>query len=207
VLSQLNDEDDYCLLDAGCGEGYYFDIVYKAIDERTTGEHTQSNTVSFIGLDISKDAIFQATKRNKQISWIVATNRHPPIEDGSVDIILCLFGFLSIEGFSRILKPGGRIILVDPGPQHLKELREIIYDEVKKQGQTDSRFEQIPGFDLVDKKALGYSTKLENNEQVNHLLVMTPHFYRASKQGREHACALTELAITVDVVFRVLQKM
>jgi len=196
----INDKDN-CILDAGCGEGYYFDFIFNSLKNEKG-----SNKLSFIGLDISRDAIIQATKRNKQISWIVATNRQPPVAENSVDIILCLFGFLSMDGFYKILKPGGLIITVDPGPEHLTELREIIYPEIKKYEHASSLQTEKTGFSLVNSEALKYKIKLTNNEQINNLLIMTPHFYRASKQGREAACNLQKLDLTVDVVFSVLEK-
>lgn len=203
--SIINDESikdkDNCILDAGCGEGYYFDFIFNSLkNEKGPNKH------SFIGLDISRDAIIQATKRNKQISWIVGTNRQPPVEEKSVDIILCLFGFLSIDGFYKILKPGGLIIVVDPGPEHLKELRKIIYPEIKKQDQARLQQTEKTGFSLVNSEALKFKINITTNEQINNLLIMTPHFYRASKAGREAACNLQQLDLTVDVVFSVLEK-
>ncbi len=202
VIAQLSDASEICLLDAGCGEGYYFDLIFNSLKNKEG-----SNSLSFIGLDISKDAIIQATKRNKQISWVVGTNRQPPVEEKSIDIILCLFGFLSVEGFNKILKPGGKIILVDPAADHLKELREVIYPEVKQTDPSCLAKTEIPGFSLVSSDSLQFKDKITNKKQINHLLVMTPHFYRASKEGRQAACNLHELDITVDVVFRVLEKM
>lgn len=202
IVSKLISEDsDVCLLDAGCGEGYYFDTVFSALNNLQG-----TARLSFIGLDISKDAILQATKRNKKISWVVGTNRKPPVEEKSVDIILCLFGFLSAEGFSKILKPGGKIILVDPGDSHLKELREVIYPELKKTDRSDLPAKEIPGFSIVSCASLQFKKKITNNQQLKNLLLMTPHFYRASKDGREAAYSLSELEVTVDVVFRVLEK-
>lgn len=201
VAAQMTDEKDICLLDAGCGEGYYLDTLFNTLKQKNG-----ATNLSFIGLDISKDAIIQSTKRNKQISWVVGTNRQPPVEDESVDIILCLFGFLSLDGFNKILKPGGKIILVDPGPEHLNELREIIYPEVKKNESTVLTEKETTGFTLVQSKMLQFEAKISDNEILNHLLIMTPHFYRASKQGREAACNLAELQITVNVIFRVLEK-
>jgi 23S rRNA (guanine745-N1)-methyltransferase len=195
------DDKDCCILDAGCGEGYYFDALFSSLSE-----DEGSNTLSFIGLDISKDAIVQASKRNRQISWVVGTNRQPPLEDESVDIILCMFGFISVEGFIKVLKPGGKIILVDPDVEHLRELREIIYPEVKKAKQTDSVQMELTGFAPLKTEKFQFKTNVSSNEQINHLLVMTPHFYRASKAGREAACRLDTLAITVDVTFRVFEK-
>ena len=202
VIAQLPETSEICLLDAGCGEGYYFDLIFNSLKNKEG-----SNSLSFIGLDISRDAIIQATKRNKHISWVVGTNRQPPVEDKSVDIILCLFGFMCIDAFSKILKPGGKIIIVDPGPDHLKELREIIYPKVKESKQENSIPAEHSGFTLVERKSLQFNEKITDNEQVNNLLLMTPHFYRASKEGRDVACDLHELDITVDVIFRVLEKM
>jgi 23S rRNA (guanine745-N1)-methyltransferase len=200
VLSQMREDSDLCFLDAGCGEGYYLDRLCQFLSEQDG-----QTSLSFIGLDISKDAIIQSSRRNKQVCWLVGTNRQPPVVAESVDIILCLFGFVSVEGFSRVLKPGGLVILVDPGPEHLKELREIIYAEVNKTDQSESVAQQS-GFSLLKKEALTYHSRIDSNEQINHLLLMTPHFYRASKEGRARAEKLSELDVTIDVFFRVLQK-
>lgn len=200
VLSQMRADKDLCFLDAGCGEGYYLDRLCQFLSE----QDGQAG-LSFIGLDISKDAILQSSRRNKQVCWLVGTNRQPPVVAESVDIILCLFGFVSVEGFSNVLKPGGLVILVDPGPEHLKELREIIYPEVSKTQHSDTVIEQS-GFSLLEKEALTYHSRIDSNEQINHLLLMTPHFYRASKEGRARAERLNVLDVTVDVLFRVLQK-
>jgi len=201
VLAQLQAAENHCLLDAGCGEAYYTDAVFKALCDNDS-----STDFSLIGLDISKDAIIQSTKRNKQIDWVVATNRQLPVKDESVDIILCLFGFLSVESFAKALKPNGKIIFVDPGMNHLKELREVIYPSLKKTESSTLQNMEIPGFSLKSSDSLTFREKLSDIEQIQNLLVMTPHFYRASKEGREAAAGLTELDITVDVVFRVFEK-
>jgi len=202
VSALIIDDKDYCFLDAGCGEGYYFDFLLKNL-----GNLKGEKKLSFIGLDISKDAVLQATKRNKQISWVVGSNRQPPVEDESVDIILCLFGFFCDEGFHKALKPGGHIIVIDPGVDHLKELREIIYSEVKRTNSLYSSQVASPGFSLQYSEALRFNTEISSNEQIHHLLIMTPHFYRASKMGKEAACKLDSLQITIDVVIRVLKKL
>ena len=200
LLSQMREDKDYCILDAGCGEGYYLDRLCHFLRAQDL-----ERNLSFIGLDISKDTIIQSSRRNKQICWLVGTNRQPPVVTESVDIILCLFGFVNRQAFSKVLKPGGLLILVDPGTEHLKELREIIYPEVNKTEPHEAIAEQS-SFTLLEKEALTYHSSIDNNEQINHLLLMTPHFYRASKQGRARAEALSKLDITVSVIFRVLQK-
>jgi 23S rRNA (guanine745-N1)-methyltransferase len=201
ACAQLADGRETCLMDAGCGEGYYLDYLFNYLrDKKGDGD------LSFIGLDISKAAIAESAKRNKQITWVVGTNRQPPVDEASVDVILCVFGFHSFEGFNKALKPGGKVILVEPGPDHLKELREIIYPEVRKSDPQDLACAEEKGFTMIDRQPLQFKTGVINHEQINNLLLMTPHFYRATKQGREAAANLQELELTVDVVFRVLEK-
>lgn len=198
---QIADDKPTCLMDAGCGDGYYFDTIFSHLkDKEGRGD------LSFIGLDISKPAIVESAKRNKQITWIVGTNRQPPVSDASVDIVLCVFGFQSFAGFKKILKPGGKIVLVEPGPNHLKELRQIIYTEVKKSDPPDLSYLEEIGFSMMDRQQLQFQTGAIDNEQIKNLLLMTPHFYRATKQAREAAGHLQKLDLTVDVVFRTLEK-
>lgn len=201
VVAHIINDNDVCILDAGCGEGYYFDALLTSLVQEDG-----NNNLCFIGLDISKEAIIQATKRNQNIAWVVGTNRHPPLAKESVDIILCLFGFISTEGFTNILKPGGKIIMVDAGVGHLSELREIIYPEIKTKSASITTLAEHPKYSLLSTENLQYKAKLYNNQQVNNLLLMTPHFYRASKAGREVASNLKSLDISVDVIFSVWQK-
>jgi len=201
TCAQVSNNSATCILDAGCGEGYYLNVIFDYL--ATAAGETRC---SFIGLDISKPAIMAAAKRNQQISWIVGTNRQPPVAAASVDSIICVFGFHSFDGFNEVLKSGGKIILVEPGPDHLIELRKIIYSEVKKSEPADLSYLEEKGLFLFDKQSLHFKTGLLNNEQINNLLLMTPHFYRATQQGREAAENLQQLDLTVDVVVRVLEK-
>jgi len=201
AFAQITDSKETCLMDAGCGEGYYFDYVLNELKAKKG-----RNDLSFIGLDISKAAIAEAAKRNKQITWVVGTNRQPPVESVSVDIVLCVFGFQSFEGFHKILKAGDKVVLVEPGPDHLKELREIIYTQVKKTNPPDLSYLEDMGFSILDRQSLQFKTGVIGNEQINNLLIMTPHFYRATNEGREAVGNLEKLDVTVDVVFRTLEK-
>ena len=196
-----SNERQSCVLDAGCGEGYYLESILNSVEK-----YPSTNQSSFIGLDISKPAIIVASKRNKKINWIVGTNRQPPVLPESVDIILCVFGFQSYGGFHAALKLNGRIVLVEPKADHLKELREIIYSDTKETESADSTQLEELGFAIEQSESLTFKTGAINNEQINNLLMMTPHFFRANKEGREMASKLEKLDLTVDVVIRVLKK-
>lgn len=198
----LLDQPEWCLLDAGCGEGYYFDHLFQVLTRQPIDK-----PISFIGLDISKPAIIAAAKRNKQITWLVGSNKKPPVMPVTVDIILCLFGFPTFEAFKTLLKPGGKIILVEAGPEHLIELRNIIYPTVNKSPPPDLSVAEEAGFALSDSSQLRYQTGDIPNEQIMNLLTMTPHLYKATHEGKQAAAELDKIDLTVDIVFRCLESM
>lgn len=184
------------LLDAGCGEGYYLDYLIQAL--------LPLGKLDAVGMDISKEAVAAAAKRSKDITWIVGTNARPPLAPG-LDLILSIFGFPSYEGFRPLLKPGGRVLLVEPGPDHLIELRQVIYPRVKRNPPPGLAKAEELGFQLADSQSLQYQTRELDQEAIQDLLQMTPHLYRAKREGKEAAARLTSIQLTVDVVFRTLE--
>jgi len=182
------------LLDAGCGEGYYLRYLVEQAEQ-------QGTELSVAALDISKWAVQAAAKQDKRLSWMVASNNAIPLANNSVDTILCVFGFPVEAEFKRVLKPGGRLIMVDPASEHLIELKRIIYPEIK------AKSEHLPvsekGWVLSSEERISFKVELPDTEAVHDLLTMTPHLYRASKEGREKAEKLQRLAITADVWVRV----
>jgi len=178
-------------LDAGCGEGYYLRQLAAVASD------SDGSSLALLGVDISKWAVLSAAKQSQQSNWLVASNANIPAQTNSLDRILCIFGFPVYSEFARVLKPGGELVQVDAGPDHLRELREIIYPSLKAESTLDTPLPE--GFTHLSSQTVSYPLKLTNAEQVADLLVMTPHFYRASAEGREKALALTELVVTVDV--------
>ncbi len=201
VYAHMGEDKDICILDAGCGEGYYLDTVCNFLNDKE-GERN----IAFIGLDISKYAVAEAARRNRHISWIVGTNRQPPVEVASVDMIVCVFGFQSFDGFNKILTPKAKVILVEPGPDHLKELREVIYTQVNKPDPSDPAQAGETGFSIVDSQPLKFTTHINSNAHIYNLLLMTPHYFRATSEGKEAVAKLQSLEVTVDVVFNIFEK-
>ena len=86
---------------------------------------------------------------------------------------------------------------MDAGPDHLRELREIIYPTLKPERVADT---QAPdGFTHLATETVRYSVDIAGAQQIADLLAMTPHLYRATAEGRARAAALTALSLTVDV--------
>ncbi|MDZ7586109.1 MAG: methyltransferase domain-containing protein [Thiobacillus sp.] len=189
VLAGLPADASISCLDAGCGEGYYLrQLAAAAGDEQT---------LALLGLDISKWAVLSAAKQDKRPSWVVGSNAKLPVLSGTLDRVLCMFGFPVYAEFARVLKPGGLLVQVDSGPDHLRELREIIYPSLKPERPAET---QTPaGFSRLPTKAVRFAIELTDAGQIADLLAMTPHLYRASAEGRAAAAALTALSLSVDV--------
>ncbi len=189
------------IVDAGCGEGYYLHQLSKLAAARN-----QTVSLELAGCDISKWAVKAAAKRSAEIAWAVAGNRRLPFAPGGVDLILSMFGFPVWESFKAVQPYGSRVLLIDPGPDHLIELRKIIYPKVNLSGLRSLKTATEGGYILELKDQLKFSVSLKNNSSIQDLLAMTPHAFRITQKAREELRALKRLTVSVDVVFRVLRK-
>ncbi|WP_375176325.1 putative RNA methyltransferase [Marinobacter mobilis] len=176
-------------LDAGSGEGYYL---------RQLAETEGDGTLALMGLDISKWAVLAAAKQDRRVCWVVGSNANLPVASDSLDRLLCLFGFPVYDEFARVLKPGGKLIQVDAGADHLRQLREIVYPSLKPRDQGQKPVP--PGFDRLTSETVRFELALQEPEAIADLLAMTPHLYRASAEGRTRAAGLKTLTVTVEVV-------
>ena len=183
-------------LDAGCGEGYYLRQLATAAGD--------AHPLALLGLDISKWAVQAAAKRdgqdargNPRAAWVVGSNAGLPVLPGTLDRVLCMFGFPVYGEFARVLRHGGELLQVDAGPEHLRELREVIYPTLKPERPAAR---QAPaGFEHLGTDTLRFPVHVDGAAPIADLLAMTPHLYRATAEGRARAAALTALTMTVDV--------
>ena len=181
------------VVDAGCGEGYYLQQLRDGRRQRAETEPV------CIGVDISRWAVQAATKRFAA-TWLVASNRNLPLADGSADAVLDIFGFPRFDEFRRIIAPAGLVVCANAGPDHLLELRELLYDDVAVR----DRHPALPeGFACTDRRRLRYRVEALGQDAIADLLLMTPHMFRAPRQGRERVAACPQLAVTVDVTLSV----
>lgn len=192
----LNNLATLSILDAGCGEGYYLRKMHDVLSSK--------QQIEAIGLDISKWAITEASKQHKTIDWVVGSNANIPVSDDTFDCLMCAFGFPVFLEFTRTLKTDGWLLLVESGANHLVELRNILYPELKPYKQT--YLEGIDGFILRSEVQHSFSFSLNDSEQIAWLLAMTPHIHKASYDGRQAALALKQIDLTADITLRWYQK-
>lgn len=182
---------DAACLDAGCGEGYY-------LRQLAAAAQAAGKSPALLGLDISKWAVQAAAKAQRgTATWVVGSNARLPVLPATLDRVLCLFGFPVYPEFARALKPGGQLIMIDAGPDHLRELREIIYPTLKPPRSGEAPLPE--GFVAASGDSLCQTLTLNAAATIADLLAMTPHLYRATPEGRARAAALQTLTLTVDV--------
>ncbi len=185
------------VLDAGSGEGYYTDIVEKAVFER-------DNDSFLSGFDISKDAVKRAAKVNPRVTFAVASSYDMPVGDGCVDTLYNVFSPLAIDESRRVLKPGGKFIMVIPDEEHLFELKEAIYDTPYKNKVENT---EISGFKLLSKENLRYKMELDSPDAVRSLFMMTPYAYRTSPENISKIEKLSSLSCRAEFILLVYEKL
>ena len=114
-----------------------------------------------------------------------------------------MFSLLCEEEFARVLRPGGRVIEVTAGTDHLIELKRIIYDDLFEQHKRP----RAPQGHL---RELSCEPKkfhmVLNGEELKNLLQMTPHTMRIKPENRARLAATPSLDLTVEYFVRVLEK-
>lgn len=190
-------QNDYAVFDAGCGEGYYTDRIYKDLAKKAENPRVW-------GMDISKEAVRLAAKRNKNIGFCVGSIFHLPIVDNSVDCVINIFApFREVE-FQRVLKENGIIIMVTPGAQHLMGLKDALYDNPY---ENDEKMPEISAFEIVESTSLKYEIHIDNSADIINMLKMTPYFWNTNiSRVNEFIENTTELETELDFIITVLQR-
>lgn len=180
------------VLDAGCGEGYYTAEMAKTLRER-------EYRPKVAGIDISKAALQEAAKRDRETEYAVASCFHLPVVGESVDLLLSVFAPYCGEEFLRVLKPDGQFIMTIPLENHLYGLKEAIYE---KPYRNEVKPYELEGFRLVDCRELRYEMTVRGQE-IESLFMMTPYYYKTGAADQQKLLAKTEL--TTPVEFAVLR--
>ncbi len=161
LLVPLNPET---LLDAGCGEGYYLSSLSPAL----------TNTL-MVGIDLSKEAILNASGRLGTALYCVGDLNHLPFRDKVFDVLLNILSPASYASFTRVLKKDGCLIKIMPGKEYLQEIRKQLPEA--KAGYDDTR---VPEY-------LQQHMHVQSMERLHYTLPLSP---------KEYACFVAMTPLT-----------
>lgn len=193
LLSQALPEQGADILDIGCGEGYYTS-AFAALAEGRGG-------VCY-GLDVSKAAVRYGAKRYPQVRFCVASSHRLPFADGTFNGVMRIYAPCKAEELARVVRPGGVVVTVSPGPRHLVQLKGLIYQQVRLHPE---HHEALEGFRLESQHALAYPLTL-SGESAHALLEMTPFAWRARPEVKAQLLQETAFACETDFAVNIWRR-
>lgn len=181
------------ILDAGCGEGSHLAGTLANLRNET------GITFEGVGIDISKEGIRIASRDYIYAIWCVADLSKMPFKDKQFDAILNILSPSNYSEFNRVLKDKGTLIKVVPGSEYLIELRRRFFNETDKQTYSNDKVIQhfSNNYNLIEKRRVLYNVILQD-ENVGHLLRMTPLLWNVKKEKVEKAISKGINNVTVD---------
>ncbi len=180
------------LFEAGCGEGSYL---------ATLAHYLKKNDlrVRSTGVDISKPAVELAAKSFKDCHFAVASNFRLPLPADSQHVILQIFAPGDMTEYARVLRQDGIVISVDPGKDHLWELKEQIYQTPRQHRLSQQKCED---YALINSQSLTFEVSLDDEIRKQGLLAMTPYAWKLSEEKRaqlEHTLSHVTAEFTINV--------
>ena len=179
------------VLDIGCGEGFYSRKLQESHSDKT-----------FYAFDISKDSVQIATKSepNWAVNWFVGDLARLPIEDASMDILLDIFSPANYGEFRRVLSKDGILIKVIPTENHLKEIRQMVQDQLTKKDYSNQDIkEHFQEHFSIQSSQIASLTKPITAEQRQALLTMTPLLFHVDHTKIDWS-QLTEITIEAEIL-------
>jgi 23S rRNA (guanine745-N1)-methyltransferase len=99
-------------VDIGAGTGVHLKFLLEARPDALG-----------LAVDVSKPALRRAARAHPRMGAVRADAwRGLPVADAAASVVLNVFAPRAGREFARILRPGGRLAVVTPAPDHLREL-------------------------------------------------------------------------------------
>lgn len=195
-LAQSANRRRVCLLDIGCGEGYYLSKIKRLLGDNS---HLYA-----CGLDISKSAVKRAAKRRAYEKVSVSSAFELPYFDNSFDVLLSIFAPLASRECLRVLKPQGKLITVNPDSKHLIQIAEKAYT-TKRDLKSLNPVLTEPEWMHISKQSVRFEAKVEKQD-IKPLLQMTPYYYSLKAEVLAELAEQAALCVTAHFAINTLTK-
>jgi len=181
-------------LDAGGGTGEYLRALLDAFPTRYG-----------IVLDGSKHAARSAARAHPRMAAVVADVwKRLPLRDVSCALVTSIFAPRNAEEFARVLGPGGALVVVVPGGDHLHEISRtlgMLAIDPEKRERLDTKLGTV--FRLEAEKNVRYTAELTREEAVLAALMgpTAAHASLAQIEGRATALpAVISTTVSAEVL-------
>ena len=194
---QLDFKNEPIVIDSGCGEGFYTCVYAQQMPQ-----------ARIFGIDISKAAVSHCMTRVHiagitNCEFAVASSFELPFLKESADMVISTFAPVSNDEYARVLRKGGKLIVVSPSPKHLFELKRAAYD---KPYENKPNVYGLNKFELTNEDIFEYRQLITSTQDILDLFSMTPYLYKTSAEGIERLKALESLEVTCGFCIQVYTK-
>ncbi len=197
AVAKAASEPEQTVLDLGCGEGYYMQQLRIA-------SATASTKLKLLGMDISKFAVRLAAKRKMDARLAVDSVYNIPLFENRIDTAISVFSPISAEETARVLKPGGQLIMVGPGAEHLSGLTALIYEQSLPHGGNTAGLEKATQFNLLEQIEIK-QTIVVTGSDILDLLKMTPYYWHSRPEQQEMLAKLDKLETLIHFKINIYQ--
>ena len=144
-----------------------------------------------------------AAKALPAARYAVASSFSQPVRTGWADLLLNCFSPFAQEEFLRVLRPGGRMIYVVPGAEHLYQMKAVLYEKPYKNPVQQIAYD---GFAAIGEREVTGRVTVPH-EQLKALFAMTPYYWKTPRGGAERLAALSQLETDISFRFLVFEKL
>jgi len=173
-------------IDVGCGEGTI-----------TVGIGIQP----VCGVDLSTSGIRMAARLDPRATWIVANaDRGLPFEDASIGLAMSIFGRRPAAELARVVRPGGFLLIVVPGPEDLVELREATKGRGVLRERTPEILAELAAFAEPRSTTRWTHRARHDRKALEDALTMTYRGERLPERRRLAGLEVLEVTLSADVL-------
>lgn len=177
------------VVDVGGGTGHYL----SAVLERTGGPG--------VVVEVSTAALKRAARAHPRAAAVGAdVRRGLPFADATADLVTTVFAPRSVPEVTRVLRPGGRWVVVTPLPDHLAEVRATLGMVGVEERKAERLHEDLAAFPVTEDELR--FTRALSREDLRALVLMGPSAHHVQEAELAQRLAATPETTDVTVAVR-----